>query len=346
MKTMLFKAGSSHRILAIMLTLILLTGLLPQTVFAGESADAPQTAADSSFAGLTGESTIPETADDFSASQVAEELPIDALEVGDPITVYIDFEGYNLGHGFYIDPTKLTLPAGATSADATFALLEQTNHEYRHDGGDDTFYLRQVKGFGVGSQVNPPDYVTGALDGETLYSRSDADWLGEMDYYVSSGWMITVNHEMIGTGAGARVLMDGDVIRWQFSVLGLGADLGVAPSFSEAAEPLYTHADKTALYRALFTEGAGQEAIDAALAVIINPTATNEEVAAALEEILDPETTPEPEIVPEWLKTELSGVQTWLLDSTPAPSFGISKGEWLMLGLARGGYEKDNHSFP
>jgi hypothetical protein len=237
---MVHKANAGHRILAILLAVILIFGMIPQNVFAGEPGE-------------------------------------------DTIKVIVDFEGYNLGQGFYIEPTELILPEGATAEDATRELLIDTGHEYNAGGTGDEFYLSGIKGFDTG-EVNVPAYIADAMElaNEELGEQDD-EWLSEQDYTATSGWMITVNHEMLGTSAGAHVLTDGDVIRWQFTVVGLGTDLGLVLDWGEEfPEPLYTHADKTALIRAICTPDVDSAKANAALDVVINPLATSAQVTAAL----------------------------------------------------------------
>jgi hypothetical protein len=123
----------------------------------------------------------------------------------------------------------------------------------------------------------------------TLGSGRNDGSIGEGDYSPTSGWMITVNHEMLQVGADEFSLRDGDVIRWQFTVQGLGADLGI-PGFGFT--PLYTHADKTTLIRALFAPNVSTQARQAALDVIINPLATEADVAEALGALQGTQTPP------------------------------------------------------
>ncbi|MDR1822030.1 MAG: DUF4430 domain-containing protein, partial [Oscillospiraceae bacterium] len=186
------------------------------------------------------------------------------------IKVIVDFEGYNLGQGFYVEPKQLELPAGSTAEDATVALLSQEGITY---SAGTPFYLSRLDGVDSGS-ADAPDYIT-----ELIGAGSGNGSLGEFDYTGTSGWMITVNHSLLSTGADARVLSDGDVVRWQFTVQGHGADLGLSSGFTGG--PLYTHEDKTDLLRALFTPDASDSAKSAALDTIINPTATAGEIAAA-----------------------------------------------------------------
>ncbi|MCL1806053.1 MAG: hypothetical protein FWG28_08680, partial [Clostridiales bacterium] len=197
------------------------------------------------------------------------------------VTVYIDFEGYNLGQGFYIEPIALTLPAGSSAADATVALLTQEGYGFEAIGGGDSFYLSYVLDFDKG-EIAPPSYITVPL-GEGKGNGA----LGEFDYYYTAGWMITVNHVIIGSSAGGFILEDGDVIRWQFSVVGLGADLGIAAGIGEGEEPLYVHEDKGSLIRALFLPGVSNEAKAAALAVLIDPLAGKTVILEAIQALED-----------------------------------------------------------
>lgn len=227
-------------------------------------------------------SSAPLEAQGFSPANPSSELsPLS----GGSVAVYLDFEGYSLGQGYYIEPVKLELPVGSTAETATRAVLEQSGRPagtgYR---ASSPFYLSDVKGFNM-PNCTPPRYITeffAAKGGLASYNRADG-WLGEFDYANTSGWMLTVNHEVINVGAGSRVLSDGDVIRWQFS-LTMGTDLGIPSNMGngQTKEPLYTHTDKTALIRAMFAEGVNTEALQAAKDTLINPFATTDEVAAAL----------------------------------------------------------------
>ena len=190
-------------------------------------------------------------------------------------TVFVSVEGFNLGYGFFIEPTAVTVPAGSTAMDATRALFEQTGHEYSPMpwGG-----IGRIYGIHPGGPANPPPYITIEME-----DGPDDGSLGGDDYTPGfSGWMFTVNHNFAPVGPDEFLISDGDVLRWQFTVEGWGADLGLCEERGAFGEPLYDHVDKSDLIRGLFTEGASNEAIQAALAVIIDPLATAEAVALAL----------------------------------------------------------------
>ena len=128
------------------------------------------------------------------------------------ITVYISFEGYNFGHGFYIEPTQMRIPAGSTADIPTMQLLTEKGHTFTHES-DWGFYLDDISGFNKG-YFDPPEYITAELTDDT----EEGGVLGSLMYSEQYGWMNTVNHVSPDVGAGDYVLSDGDVIRWQFSV--------------------------------------------------------------------------------------------------------------------------------
>ncbi|MDR2501836.1 MAG: DUF4430 domain-containing protein [Oscillospiraceae bacterium] len=213
-------------------------------------------------------------------------FPAQEAKAAADITVYVSFEGYNLGQGFYIEPTPVTVAAGSKLADASIKLLADTGHE---QSGLPT-YLEKVKGFGAGEAAVFPEYLPAdALEDYIEDDRDDAQWLAAGDYSAMSGWMYTLNDAMGQNGASAESIADGDVIRWEFSVWGFGADLGFDCSQENwgGDSAYYVRADKSALIRALFTDGAEQSAVDDALAVIIDPAAAAETVAQAVQSILD-----------------------------------------------------------
>ncbi|MCL1808704.1 MAG: S-layer homology domain-containing protein [Clostridiales bacterium] len=211
-------------------------------------------------------------------------LPSTAFAVGtddrnETINVIVDFEGYNLGQGYYIQPTMLTLPAGATAADAAYVLLLQKGYEFKGS----TNFLTSVK-FGW-REVAVPAYIQEdelwqTVYGDELGEAAEEDWIGAYDYSLMAGWMYTVNHAM-GDALNEQLLSDGDVVRCQFSLWGYGLDLGIESDWGTGT-PYYAHADKTGLIRAMFAEGAGEAAKKAALDVVINPLSTPAQVASAL----------------------------------------------------------------
>lgn len=207
-----------------------------------------------------------------------------AQAADDDVTVYVTFEGYNLGQGYYVEPVELTVPAGSTVAGVSESVLEDTAHAFQAaDAGNTTstgWYLGAVQGFDTGN-VSVPSYIS-SQPGFELTGTDGDDYLGQFDYNGMSGWMYTVDNVTAQVGAGAYPLEDGDVVRWQFTLYGYGCDLGLADSCYEGSA-YFSQVDKTALVRRI---GTGPSAtatpteLAAARTVAVDPTATQQEVAA------------------------------------------------------------------
>ncbi|MDR3148394.1 MAG: S-layer homology domain-containing protein [Oscillospiraceae bacterium] len=207
------------------------------------------------------------------------------------ITVYIDFEGYNLGQGFYIEPAKMTVPRGTTAGEVTVKILNDLGYDYEASGSTreqatgkgDGFYLSAVADFDTG-RINVPEYITyhkGPTTAEARAEGNDDNYLGEFDYSFMSGWCLTVDQDRINRGAGAETLRDGSVIRWQFTLWGYGADLGRDPVDASgrrwSEDPYYNHADKDALVRAI-ADNPDSPLYQKGLNVLINPLAAQSSV--------------------------------------------------------------------
>ena len=297
-------------------------------------------------------------------------LPAMAFAVeADEFTVVVSMEGLTLGQGMYVEPKAYTLDelntlleeAGygsydedtMTAAMATVAMFQDQGLEYNYTGSPESgFYLSAVQGLDNGN-VNIPDIIAdnGGPSNDT-YEPNDDDYLGEFDYSWESGWMITVNDNMIYVGSSDWDLVGkvsegcgqdyGNVyvIRWQFTLSGYGADLGFDSGWG--ATPYYTHANKDLLYAA-YALSDDAEAKKAALPVMEKLDATQEEVDAALA-LFDAVETPDREA--QDVSAVLNATMAKLATTVTAPQFGTSAGEWTVLSLARGSYyEKDNTYF-
>jgi len=215
------------------------------------------------------------------------------------ITVFITFEGYNLGHGFYIEPAAVTVPVGSAAADVTIAFQNENPHLGRmpdwvtHRGGMASgFYMEGIRGFNRGF-VNLPPYLANRTPWVNSFNWNDVVEGGdllEFHFTSTSGWMITVNHTLLPVGAGSWIVNDGDVIRWQFTVYGLGADVGINSGWGNA--PPFIMQDRTALIRALFAPNITASARNAALAISINPLATEEQISWVTELLLSGDEAP------------------------------------------------------
>lgn len=240
---------------------------------------------------------------------------VTVLAKEEDISLTISVEGATLGQGFYIEPTVYTLseindllaqknygPYTAetlTAGMATLAMFIDYGIEYRTTGNwESSIYIAEIKDIDTG-KLNIPD-VIGKNGGPSNSNNSgnEDEWLGEFDYSFMSGWMLTVDHHMIGVScasynaaqakAEGSTFGDGSVIRWQFTLWGYGLDLGVDNGWGMGSGPYYTAANKCDLYRKyaeLKQRGffnTHPDAKAAALAVMENLTATQAQADGAL----------------------------------------------------------------
>jgi hypothetical protein len=132
------------------------------------------------------------------------------------ITVAASVDKLTVSGDYIVEPVLLRLPEGVTAADALLALLDakypDKDAPYKYIGTAGTFYLQGVW---------DPTYV---------YSGSGSakfeGYLSEFDEGGFSGWMISVNNIFPGYSAGAHIMKDGDVMRWQYTSNDVGGDIG------------------------------------------------------------------------------------------------------------------------
>ena len=213
--------------------------------------------------------------------------------------MYVTMEKFTLGQGFIIEPVRLTVPKNTQASVVITDLLGEGN--YKITGSiTSNFYLASVRD--DDTEIDIPEYILKAMN-NNVDKRQNDEWLGEFDYYNMSGWMYCVNKSFPGVGAAAYKLQDNDVMRWQFTLYGYGADLGGAGSWG--TDNLITPADKDDLVRAIADLNASSDidkilsikknrkAFDNGYDVMKNLEATQEEVdeaTKALKEIEIPST--------------------------------------------------------
>ena len=314
-------------------------------------------------------------------------LPTTALATDEPeggeFRVVISMEGLTLGQGFYVEPRVYTLDEintlvakenygpytedDLTAGIATLAMLIDNELEYTMTGTwDSTAYVSGVKGLDTGT-LNIPSIITenGGPSNEENDGNND-DYLGEFDYSYMSGWMVTVNDFMIDVGCASWLLTDKGnaqkcqnygntyVVRWQFTLWGYGADLGVDTGWGM---PSYFKGANRGLLYTQYALSTDAKAKAAALSVMENLTATQDEVDTALATLkaaggtdpvnpvdptdpTDPKGPSKPETpdTPQDVSKVLNDTMDQLAKTVTAPAFGTGAGEWTVLDLARGGY--------
>lgn len=152
--------------------------------------------------------------------------------------VVMSVEKLTLGQGFILEPQYIPYYHGENLAQVTDrALQSYANRSYLNTGTlTDGFYLSDIYDPDRGSIENTmPQYIKDLASAlvenqgfrELQYEdTNDSEYLGEFDYFSQSGWMYSVQNSFPPVGAAGVQAQDGMVVRWQFTLVGLGADLG------------------------------------------------------------------------------------------------------------------------
>ncbi len=174
--------------------------------------------------------------------------------------VVMSVEKLTLGQGFIMEPQRVPYYKGENLAKVLDRALTSIGREYEYTRSlEDGFYLAAVEDPdrpSIGTTI--PSYILDMWAAAKAVSpnikaiahtdTSDPDFLGEFDYYSQSGWMISVNNSFPPVGAAAISAADGLVVRWQFSLIGLGGDLGGGGT---TAAGNVEHMNRTELYTVL-----------------------------------------------------------------------------------------------
>ena len=238
------------------------------------------------------------------------------------VTVAVSMDANTLGLGYILEPTLVTVDKGTPVSVVITDLLSQqaqkkyditepgkttkvdgetlsTLYPWISDGAPTAgFYLSQVyypeqTGYTIPATIQ--EYITGnQLD--FVAADANGKYLGEFDYLRTSGWTYSVGDktngatEFPGIGSNGWGLSDGEVVRWQFTLVGYGADLG-ADNTAWGTSNILSVGDKSALtwkvaeLRSQYSDDVlkAEKAYADALSVLTDAEATQSAIDAALE---------------------------------------------------------------
>lgn len=154
---------------------------------------------------------------------------------------YVSFTAIKstIGQGFTVAPVQVPFYEGENGLDVVKRAVDvqYTESDYGPfinglaDDGDDEIILPE----GIAAVVTE---TTG---------RTTEGYLSSMDYTSESGWTYFVNGEYAQVGIGDYTPADGDVLEFEFTVYGYGADLGVDNSSWGGAAALKAQTDNAKL---------------------------------------------------------------------------------------------------
>ena len=223
---------------------------------------------------------------------------------------YITVEKLTIGQGFIVEPTKVEIKDGDTVKTVFEKVMKANNLSFKLSQYG--YYLSSILNVDT-HQVDIPKTLSSMEDYNSQWGNFTApsndnntgnadDDLDEKDYSEMSGWMYFVNNKLSNEAADTVLVNNQDVIRFQFSLYGYGADLGA--SFGDDVITPAKLANKDALIKKIAdvkdtkdftTIAAAKKILSDGMAVLEKYDATDAEVKTALSAIEKYET-PTPKV--------------------------------------------------
>lgn len=194
-------------------------------------------------------------------------------------TAVVSIEKFTLGQGYILEPTVVPLNNEATADSVLRAAAKEVGIDLKFH--EKSGYLTFVKDECT-APLKIPDFIVDEMAKAevTVDNRADDAWLGEYDYTAQAGWLYWHNNATASTTANQCAVSDGDVVRFQFSISGWGADLGRSDAWTVAYRE---SANKDELMKAVaWANDTQSEAYANALKVLTNIESSQEAVDAAL----------------------------------------------------------------
>jgi hypothetical protein len=208
-------------------------------------------------------------------AKAAEQLAnVSASNAPARIRVAVTMERFSIDGKYIIEPILITAPRGTIASEMITEAIRDK-------------YPGVAQPWKMTGSVTADFYLSYVWD--PTYKGADPSWpgyLGEFDEGSKSGWMYCVNNHFPGVGAAAWKLRDGDVMRWQYTRAGLGADIGADNTAWSIGDPVPT-ANKDALtwrIAEINTDGKRAdygESYDKAIEVLSRISSTQREVDEA-----------------------------------------------------------------
>ncbi len=268
----------------------------------------------------------------YKALNSAAENMISVDHRGRSVKLYISVEKTVLGQGFVIMPQGISARKYERASQVLVDFLDdyysQEKNAYSVSGTiEHNFELTGIKeeytDTGEDEEYRVPTYLRKYV-GDYYKTPSDRFKLKKGDYTAESRFVLMVTNEFPNVSPSAVPVTEEDVLRWQFSVYGNGADLGADTYFSET--PVRRIVDKDELIMT-FADFHAKNDVDTllknednlklynkALTVLYNPAPAQTAIDRAVDKILEikpsdasqtpaPPETPTPSDTPSELPT-------------------------------------------
>lgn len=257
------------------------------------------------------------------------------VEPRETMTAIVSVEKFTLGQGYILEPAQVAFREGDSVAKVLTNLLEEQGYSYKYTGEvDNGFYLSSIKNADTGI-LKVPEEIKSMTKFDEMWSGINPDYpnLGEFAYAKQSGWIFFVNGKAADVGMSEYTLKDGDVVRLQFTLHGLGADLG-GSGFGDVEALDVANKDRLTLRAADWAEHEEdflciqkyKDIYEHALEVLQNHMATQEEVNAAEAAMPFAEATPVTSFTVDTTELELGKGEEAAVQSSVAPAGASDQG--------------------
>ena len=147
----------------------------------------------------------------------------------DSIDVYFTCEKSIIGQNLIIEPCKISVSKNTRVSEILDKVFSDNNITYVYNGSlTDGFYLSRIKKCDDGTFDIPQIIKNSDVYNRRVNSNNvNAPDLAERSFIGTSGWYYFVNNSAPNVGMSDYKVSDGDVIRIQFTLFGLGEDLKV-----------------------------------------------------------------------------------------------------------------------
>lgn len=213
------------------------------------------------------------------------------------ITVAVSVDADTIGLGYIVRPTLVTVPKYTRASEVITDLLSQNGLRWTNTGTvNSSFYLAGIRPVDQ-TNAKPADYLNVK---DFYFNEADKSdkLLSEFDYNKWSGWMYSIGDSdnaeypsFPGVGCAEWRMIDGEVMRWQFTVYGYGADLNADNSAWGSSSLVPNAGNKSELTWAVAALRRDKsdavlekdENFVAAIKVLENPAATQAQIDSAYE---------------------------------------------------------------
>jgi len=146
----------------------------------------------------------------YEGKQTSFNITVNEPQPVETITVTATVEKLTINDEYIVEPTQITVPKDSTAAYVVTKLLAD-----KYPGITNPYHI-------TGS-VSSNFYLAGVYD--PGYNGAVQNYLSQFDEGGQSGWMFCVNNIFSSVGASDVTLQDGNIMRWQYTKTGLGADI-------------------------------------------------------------------------------------------------------------------------